>query len=115
MNRVIILTLLAVLFLSNSSNMLLVAQIPFHHDPSVLKDPTGYKLRYGDRVRISIRSEPDCDVEGTITNEGKIDVVHIGEILIVGKSINERLASKFHDEIITVEKIGGLECGKCHY
>jgi hypothetical protein len=32
-----------------------------------------------------------------------------------GKSINERLASKFHDEIITVEKIGGLECGKCHY
>ena len=32
-----------------------------------------------------------------------------------GKSINERLASKFHDETITVEKIGGLECGKCHY
>jgi hypothetical protein len=32
-----------------------------------------------------------------------------------GMSINERLALKFHDEIITVEKIGGLECGKCHY
>jgi hypothetical protein len=32
-----------------------------------------------------------------------------------GTSINERLALKFHDEIITVEKIGGLECGKCHY
>ncbi|CAI8320700.1 MAG: Menaquinone reductase, multiheme cytochrome c subunit [Owenweeksia sp. TMED14] len=31
------------------------------------------------------------------------------------QSINERLALKFHDELITVEKIGGLECGKCHY
>ena len=103
MNRVIILTLLAVLFLSNSSNMLLVAQIPFHHDPSVLKDPTGYKLRYGDRVRISVRSEPDCDVEGTITNEGKIDVVHIGEILLVGKSINE--AEKLIEKTYISEKI----------
>ena len=31
------------------------------------------------------------------------------------QTINERLAAKFHDESITVEKIGGLECGKCHY
>ena len=31
------------------------------------------------------------------------------------QTINERLAAKFHDEKITVEKIGGLECGKCHY
>ena len=31
------------------------------------------------------------------------------------QTINERLAEKFHDDKITVEKIGGLECGKCHY
>jgi len=31
------------------------------------------------------------------------------------KTINERLAEQYHNEAITVEKIGGLECGKCHY
>lgn len=31
------------------------------------------------------------------------------------KTINERLAEHYHNDAITVEKIGGLECGKCHY
>jgi len=31
------------------------------------------------------------------------------------ENLNERWADKFHGEKITVDKIGGLECGKCHY
>jgi mono/diheme cytochrome c family protein len=30
-------------------------------------------------------------------------------------NLNKRWAEKFHGEKITVDKIGGLECGKCHY
>jgi tRNA G37 N-methylase TrmD len=28
---------------------------------------------------------------------------------------DEKIMAKYHTEDITVEKIGGLECGKCHY
>mgnify|MGYP000002871875 FL=1 len=31
------------------------------------------------------------------------------------ENLNKRWAEKFHGEKITVDKIGGLECGKCHY
>lgn len=30
-------------------------------------------------------------------------------------NLNENWATKYHGEDITVDKIGGLECGKCHY
>ena len=30
-----------------------------YRDPSVLRDPTGYKLRIGDKVRVVIRGEND--------------------------------------------------------
>jgi len=29
--------------------------------------------------------------------------------------LNENWVEKYHGEDITAEKIGGLECGKCHY
>jgi len=31
------------------------------------------------------------------------------------EEMHDKLKAKFHGEDITVEKIGGLECGKCHY
>lgn len=31
------------------------------------------------------------------------------------ENLNKRWAEKFHGEKMTVDKIGGLECGKCHY
>ena len=37
-----------------------------YRDPSVLRDPTGYKLRIGDKVRVVIRGENDCTTEGTL-------------------------------------------------
>ena len=29
--------------------------------------------------------------------------------------LNDNWIEKYHGEDITAEKIGGLECGKCHY
>ena len=31
------------------------------------------------------------------------------------QSLNDRLYERYHDGTITVDKIGGMECGKCHY
>lgn len=31
------------------------------------------------------------------------------------QSLNDRLYERYHDGSITVDKIGGMECGKCHY
>ena len=31
------------------------------------------------------------------------------------QDFHEELTEKYHGEKITAEKIGGLECGKCHY
>ena len=67
----------------------LLGQVPFHHDPSVLKDPTGYKLRFGDRIRISVRGEADCSIESVINNDGKVEVIHIGEIFVAGNSVKQ--------------------------
>ena len=29
--------------------------------------------------------------------------------------LNDNWIEKYHGDVITAEKIGGLECGKCHY
>ena len=31
------------------------------------------------------------------------------------EELHEDLIEKYHGQTITVDKIGGLECGKCHY
>ena len=72
-----------VFFIFTSSN--LCAQGTYR-DPSVLRDPTGYKLRIGDKVRVVIRGENDCTTEGTINSEGKLRLVYIGEIPLTGLS-----------------------------
>ena len=43
--------------------------------------------------------------------ETKVDVDNNGYY----EGIHDKLNEKFHGEDITVDKIGGLECGKCHY
>ena len=50
-----------------------------YNDPSVLLDPTGYKLRVGDTLRILVRGEPDCTLEAKINNDGNLRLVYLGE------------------------------------
>jgi polysaccharide export outer membrane protein len=60
-----------------------------YFDASVLKDPTGYKLRPGDRVRIVIQGEADCTTETVLTSDGTIGMAYIGDIRLVGKNKKE--------------------------
>jgi len=59
------------------------AQISYNVDPSVLKDPSGYKLRSNDRIRVVVRGEPECTVEETISNDGTVNLLYIGDSYIV--------------------------------
>ena len=65
------------------------AQISYNVDPSVLKDPSGYKLRSNDRIRIVVRGEPECTVEETISNDGTVNLLYIGDIYILGLNKKE--------------------------
>ena len=49
-------------------------------DPSILRDPTGYKLRPGDRIKVSVLGEPDCNVESSISNDQRVRLIYIGEL-----------------------------------
>jgi polysaccharide export outer membrane protein len=60
-----------------------------YFDASVLKDPTGYKLRPGDRVRVVIQGEADCTTETVLTSDGTIGMAYIGDIRLVGKNKKE--------------------------
>ena len=61
-----------------------VAALPIfgvgNYDPSILRDPTGYKLRPGDIVNISVLGEPECTIEGKISNDERVRLVYIGEL-----------------------------------
>ena len=60
-----------------------------YFDASVLKDPTGYKLRPEDRVRVVIQGEADCTTETVLTRDGTISMPYIGDLRLVGKNKKE--------------------------
>ena len=103
MKKITILHLIIVVVISLSNKTAAFGQIPFHHDPSVLKDPTGYKLRYGDRIRISVRGEPEFTSEGVIGNDGNFEVVHLGYTFVVGKNLKQ--AEAYIEDAYRQEKI----------
>ena len=97
--RIIIITF----FWFHAVQLNLFGQLSFNSDPSVLRDPTGYKLRISDHIRMSIRGESDCKIEGIIGNDGKVSFPYIGEIVISGLNIKDAAAEvkkKYQTELI---------------
>ena len=84
-----LLILLLVSSLSTQFFNSLIAQSSYHYDPSILKDPTGYKLRIGDKIRVVVRGEPECTLEETLTSEGTVNIVYIGDVKLQGLSKKE--------------------------
>ena len=76
------------------------SQRKYNSDPSILKDPTGYKIRAGDRVKLSVRGEPEANSESIVNSDGKIRVAYLGELKFSGSSTKE------------IEKILSLEYRK---
>ena len=94
---------LFVVILYFSFSLLCFSQGKFNSDPSILKDKTGYKVREGDRVRISVRGEPDATVEVDIDSEGSARVAYIGELRISGystKGIEQMVTKEYQRQLI---------------
>ncbi len=81
----------------------LFPQPSFNYDPSVLRDPDGYKIRYGDRIRVIVRGEPECTSEESISRGGTFNIVHLGDIFLVGLNKQEaevKIANEYTNNLI---------------
>lgn len=58
-------------------------------DPSIMKDPTGYKLRAGDKIRIIVKGEPDASIDASLGNHGGARPAYINEIKLVGLNADQ--------------------------
>ena len=79
------------------------SQSKYHSDPSILKDKTGYKVREGDRVRISILGEPEAKVEVDIDTDGSARLAYLGEVKISGlstKRIEQMITQEYQRQLI---------------
>ena len=93
------------------SNILLIALLSaflplngiVNFDPSILRDPTGYKLRPGDMVSISVLGEPECNIEAKISDDERVRLVYIGEVPIAklsAKQAEKYIAEEYRRRLI---------------
>lgn len=94
-------------FLNFPLYLLLVLGISLSHarndDPSILRDPTGYKMRPGDRIRISVLGEIDCNIEATINNDERVRLAYIGELPLANmntKQAETYIAQEYRRKLI---------------
>ena len=72
-------------------------------DPSILRDPTGYKLRSGDRIKVSVLGEVDCNIEATINNDESVRLAYIGELLLAKMNVKQAetyIAQEYRRQLI---------------
>ena len=62
----------------------LFGQTKYTTDPSIQKDPTGYKLRAGDSIRIIVQGESDATITTVINNYGMVKPAYIREMKLSG-------------------------------
>ena len=81
----------------------ILGQNKYNNDPSIIKDPTGYKLRIGDSLRIAVRGESETAVDAIIDSEGKVRVVYLGELKISGmnsKQVEKLIVNEYQKNLI---------------
>jgi len=69
--------------------LVLLSQYTSRNDPSVIKDPTGYKVRSGDVLSITVEGEDECNVKAKISDNGTIDIKYLGRILVSGQPVDK--------------------------
>jgi polysaccharide export outer membrane protein len=80
----------------------LVAQGSYF-DASILKDPTGYKLRPGDRIKVFVQGEDDCTAESVLSSDGSINLPYLGDVRVIGKNKKDAevtIQQKYINELI---------------
>ncbi|MBT3638444.1 MAG: hypothetical protein HN531_16050 [Opitutae bacterium] len=70
----------------------LLAQQKYTSDPSIMKDPTGYKLRSGDRIRIIVKGESEATVDTALSNYGGVRPAYIDEVKLAGLNVDQASA-----------------------
>jgi len=66
---------------------------------ATLKEETGYRIRPGDKISVTVLNEPDCSTRHTLPNDGVIRLAYIGDF----KAINvptKKLESLIRNEYI---------------
>ena len=84
-----VLFLLSFLYASLGVSTPLLGQTKYTVDPSIKKDPTGYKLRSGDSIRIIVQGEPDATIATTLNNYGRAKPAYISELKLSGLNVNQ--------------------------
>ena len=94
-----LLCLLALSFVAHP----LSAQQKYTLDPSIMKDPTGYKLRSGDQIRIMVNGEPDATVDASLGNYGGVRPAYLDEVKLVGLNVDQasaEIAKQYQRQLI---------------
>ena len=81
----------------------LPAQQKYTLDPSIMKDPTGYKLRSGDKIRIMVNGEPDATVDASLGNYGGVRPAYLDEVKLVGLNVDQasaEIAKQYQRQLI---------------
>jgi len=90
MERTPSLFLLVIAFLILTSvSQGLWAQQKYTLDPSTIKDPTGYKLRTGDRIRILVSGEPEATVDTVLNGYGSVRPAYIKDVKLAGLNVDQ--------------------------
>jgi hypothetical protein len=71
------------------------AQSRYSNDPSVRRDPTGYKLRSGDNLVVYVQGEIETKIDAVIDGDGFIKPVYLNEIKISGLSTSENIPKEW--------------------
>jgi len=53
---------------------------------ATLKEDSGYRIRPGDKISVSILNEADCNVRASVPNDGIIRLAYVGEFKVVNFS-----------------------------
>ena len=78
-------------------------QSKYTNDPSVRRDPTGYKLRSGDSLTIYVQGENETKIDVVLDGDGVIKPVYLKEIRVSGlstKEIEKKLVEEYKNQLI---------------
>ena len=79
------------------------SQSKYSNDPSVLRDPTGYKVRSGDQIALFVRGQTETNLDAKIDGDGLIKPVYLSEIRVSGlsvKQIESLLTNEYKNQLI---------------
>ena len=84
-------------------NLETFSQSKYTKDPSVRRDPTGYKLRAGDTLSIYVFGENETKMDAFLDEDGLIKPVYLNELKVSGlslKEIEKKLSYEYKNQLI---------------